>query len=256
MTGNEYLQKILNEKTYVYSAEQNARYQAVLSRVFPIINQWSMGYLEEVFQSGSSAKGTAIKGKSDVDIFISIKSSCNTTLENMFNSLGNAMTIAGYNVRRQNVSIGIKVGDIDVDLVPGKKDTGNTNYHKLYVSKKGSWTQTNVKLQIRNIQESRRAKFIQLTKIWRDCHHLEFPSINIELAVIEALKGYPYDTDLNTGFLRVLKYIRDNIMTLRLVDPGNSANILSDDMTENEKRIVQMYAQNSSAQEYWKDIIW
>lgn len=256
MTGNEYLQNVLNVKTYVYPAEQNTQYQAVLTRVLPIIQYWSMGYLEDVFQSGSSAKGTAIKGKSDVDIFISIKSSCNTTLENMFNSLGNAMTIAGYNVRRQNVSIGIKVGNIDVDLVPGKKDIGNTNYHKLYVSKKDSWTQTNVKLQIQNIKNSRRAKFIQLTKIWRDCHRLEFPSINIELVVIEALKGCSYDIDLSTGFMKVLEYIRDNIMMLRLVDPGNTANILSDDMTENEKRIVQMYAQDSASQKYWKDIIW
>lgn len=256
MAGNEYLQNVLNAKTYVYSAEQNERYTAVVNSVFPTIRQWAGYYLEEVFQSGSSAKGTTIRGKSDVDVFISIKSSCDTTLKNMFDTLEKAMKNAGYNVRRQNVSIGIKIGNIDVDLVPGKKDAGNTNYHKLYVSKKDTWTQTNVKLQIQNIKNSHRSKFIQLTKIWRDCHHLEFPSINIELAVIEALKGYSYDIDLNTGFLRVLKYIRDNIMTLRLVDPGNSANILSDDMTENEKRIVQMCAQDSTLQKYWENIIW
>ena len=256
MNGNDYLQNILNTKACSSIADRVNQYNLVLARLLPIIRQWSNGCLEEVFQSGSSAKGTAIKGKSDVDIFISIKSTCESTLETIYDTLGEAVRRAGYNIRRQNVSIGLKIGNIDVDLVPGKKDIGNTNYHKLYVSKKRSWTQTNVKLQIQNIKNSHRAKFIQLTKIWRDCHRLEFPSMNIELIVLEALKGCSHDISLSEGFLRVLRYIEDKILYAYLIDPGNSGNVISNDMTHQEKLAVQQQARNSLAQQYWSYVVW
>ncbi len=256
MSGSDYLHNILIKKACCSETDRLNQYNLVKRELIPIINQWSAGYLEEVFQSGSSAKGTAIKGKSDVDVFISIKSSCDATLQRMYETLGEAVRRAGYNIRYQNVSIGLKIGNIDVDLVPGKKDPGNTNYHKLYVSKKQSWRQTNVKLQIQNIKNSQRAKFIQLTKIWRDCHRLDFPSMNIELIVLEALKGYPYDISLSEGFLQVLRYIEDKILYAYLIDPGNSANIVSDDMASQEKIAVQQQARNSLSQQYWGGIIW
>ena len=256
MSGSDYLQNILIRKACCSETERLNQYNLVKGRLMPIINQWSNGYLEEVFQSGSSAKGTAIKGKSDVDVFISIKSSCDVTLQKIYETLGEAVRQAGYNIRHQNVSIGLKVGNIDVDLVPGKKDPGNTNYHKLYVSKKQSWMQTNVKLQIQNIKNSHRAKFIQLTKIRRDCHRLDFPSMNIELIVLEALRGYSYDTSLTDGFLQVLRYIEDKILDSYLIDPGNSGNIISDDMTFQDKLAVQQKARNSLSQQYWSSVVW
>ena len=251
MYDDMYLQGVLDNKTQAYS---NA-YNIVYSEIAPIIIEWANGQLEDIFQSGSSAKRTAIRGKSDVDVFISIKSSCTSTLKEIFDSLEAKMKARGYNVRRQNVSIGTIVRGYNVDLVPSKKDSGTTNYHKLHVSKKGTWTQTNVKLQIDNVKNSRRTQFIQLAKIWRDCHRLEFPSMNIELAVIEALKGCSYQISLSDGFLRVLTYFANEIQSARLEDPGNSNNVISDDMKVTEKLTIAQYA-NKCIEKYIKEICW
>ena len=163
----------------------------------------------------------------------------------------------GFQVRRQNVSLGIIVYNYNVNIVPGKKDPGNNYYHKLYKSKKNSWIQTNVENQIRDIQNSGRAKFIQLTKIWRDCQGLNsaFPSMNIELAVLETLYKTPYDISLEDGFKRVLSFLC-NIKNVRLVDNYNSNNIVSDDMMEIEKEFVARMAYDSLRKPCWEEIIW
>lgn len=252
MTGDEYLGQILIEKAKFGCSD----YALIYSVVSPIITRWAGNYLEEIFPSGSSAKNTALKGKSDVDVFISIKHSCPNTLKEIFNKLAARMEKEGYLVRKQNVSIGTTIYGRDVDLVPGKKETGNTNYHWLYKSKNDSRTLTNVKQHITDITNSKRAKFIQLTKIWRNCHRLEFPSMNIELAVLEALKDQPHDIGLEQGFFNVLTYIQNNIETARLVDPCNTNNIISDDMTTTEKNKLAQKAQYCLRQTLWSNIIW
>lgn len=45
-----------------------------LSNIKNIVNSWAGNQLSEIIKSGSSAKGTAIKGVSDIDLFISLKS--------------------------------------------------------------------------------------------------------------------------------------------------------------------------------------
>ena len=252
MTGEEYLNQRLIEKANFNSSD----YAIVHSVIAPIISEWAGENLEEIFPSGSSAKMTALKGKSDVDVFISIKHSCTNTLKEIFDKLAEKMTAKGFTVRKQNVSIGTTIYGRDVDLVPGKKEQGNTNYHWLYKSKSDSRTLTNVKQHITNITNSKRAKFIQLTKIWRNCHRLEFPSMNIELVVLEALKGQPHDIGLEQGFLKVLRYIGDNIETARLVDPCNTNNVISDDMTATEKSKLAKQALWCLRQTLWDNIIW
>lgn len=108
------------------------------------------------------------------------------------------MMTGDHVVRKQNVSLGIKglrynSVPIDVDIVPAKQQNINSNHHSLYKSKQNSWTQTNVKMHIDLVKNSGRREFIKLVKIWRECHHLEFPSINLELSVLDALNRYPHD---------------------------------------------------------------
>lgn len=91
-------------------------------------------------------------------------------------------------------------------------------------------------------------------KVWRKNHGLEFPSIYLETLAIDALSG---KSSANTAdnFLFLLRYIRDNICTLRVVDPANSNNILSDDLTAGEKRSISAQAQKSLSEQYWEQII-
>lgn len=223
----------------------------VKDRLLPYIQKWAGNNLIDCFLAGSTAKQTAVKGSADVDIFISISSKCTNTLKEIFDSLFNALRANGFNPRRQNVSIGINFEGILVDLVPGKKDLGNTNFHKLYKNKTGTWTQTNLVQQINTIVSSKRIEEIRLTKIWRNNKALDFPSYFLELSVIFALKQRKVG-DLAANMMRVFEYLCKEFISVRIVDPTNSANILSNDISSKTKETIAQGACLSLRQTSWE----
>lgn len=253
MTVDQYLQNVLFQKQAIFCSGNR-----IIDQLSLPIKKWGNGYVDEIFQAGSSAKGTAIKGKSDSDIFISINHSCKVSMSELFCSLTNHLIcLFGKSyVRKQNVSIALQFNGYNVDLVPGKRQSGNTNYHCIYKSKKGTWTQTNVKYQTKYIINSGYANHIKLVKIWRDCHGLDFPSVNIELAVLDALKKHKKrNMLLSSDFIAILRYFSENLKDARLVDISNSNNIISNDMTTEEKYKVAKCA-DSCLNHSWQEIIW
>lgn len=85
-------------------------------------NQFAYYPRLDIQRSGSRAKGTAIKGKSDMDIFLSISDPYNTnTLKEYYDSAFEYLKKEGMTVRKQNVSIGVKYYNCDIDVVPAKK---------------------------------------------------------------------------------------------------------------------------------------
>lgn len=262
LEGTMYLQGVVNRKSSNYDFQA---INAVRNYFEPIISKWGSVYLNEFFLAGSAAKGVAIKGKSDFDLFVSVNYLCPNSLSDIFNTLFNCLVEhgnpRGLTVRRQNVSLGIKGlkynnTPIDVDIVPAKQQAMNSNYHSLYKSKQDSWTQTNVRTHINHVRNSGRQNFIKLLKIWRECHRLEFPSMNLELSVLEALSGCSYDITLERGFNRVLEYLRDTFSIARLVDPSNTNNIVSNDMTNQEKMLVAQKAREAIAATNWSSVVW
>ena len=105
-----------------------------LSNIKNIVNSWAGNQLSEIIKSGSSAKGTAIKGVSDIDLFISLKSDTRGTLKEIYNSLDSYVKSKGISTKRQNVSLGIIQYGLAIDLVPGIKQPGYQNYHSIYES--------------------------------------------------------------------------------------------------------------------------
>jgi hypothetical protein len=173
----------------------------------------------------------------------------------MYDSLYQYAQNQGWLPRRQNVSLGIQYLGAKIDLVPGRVQEGYQNWHSLYKSKTASWTQTNVDLQIATVRNSSRAKEIRAIKIWRNLHNLEFPSYYLELVVIEALK-YQSVTTLADNVLKALSYISQSITYARIVDPGNTNNVISDDLTSSQKQTLSTMAAQSLREQNWAQIIW
>lgn len=150
---------------------------------------------------------------------------------------------------------GIKTNGLDIDLVPGKIHSGYKNFHSLYLSKKNSWIQTNIDVHIQNVINTGRQEEIILTKRWKECNNLKFPSIYIELVVIQALK-YKNKGQLEKNFLIILEYLRDSFIETKFTDPGNTNNIISDLIYKYQKEEIQKAAKKSLNEQYWKQIIW
>ncbi len=250
MTGDQYVQSVLTKY-----AVDTASAKSAAESIAPALRTWAGEQLSSLEYSGSFAKGTATRLSADVDLFISLKSSTQETLRQIFESLYGLASNQAWSPVRQNVSIRVSWKGKAIDLVPGKIQAGYQNVHSLYKRKSDSWTQTNVSSHIAKVSGSGRTQEIQALKIWRDLHGLSFPSFYLELLLIEGLK-YRTLGDLSGNVLHGLGYIAENIGSKRIVDPANTNNIVSDDLSSSEKSAVARQAGISASKQYWKEIIW
>lgn len=251
MTTDEYLFQIIANK----KAESISIDDWRLTDIKTSLTSWAGQQLSSLKQSGSSAKGTAVKAIADFDIFISLKSDTSETLKEIYNKLDTAMKIAGWETRRQNVSIGITHNNLKIDLVPGKIQSGYQNYHSIYCSKRDTWMQTNIDLHISKVKKSNRINEIILTKIWKHIHGLVFSSIYLELTVLDALHNKPVN-DIANNFWTVLTYLRDNFVDSVVTDPANTNNKISDMLYKYEKEAIALLAKSSLGKQTWGEIIW
>lgn len=250
MSADSYLQGLL--KTY---AVNTAGAQAAGQSIYPIIEKWSNGNLVNAVFSGSLAKGTGISISTDADIFLSLTSSAPGTLADIYTTLYNAVTTAGYVGRKQNVSININVSGFSIDLVPGRRQSQYGNDHSLYRNRAQTWTKTNIDSHISHVTGSGRVDEIRILKLWRTRHGLHFPSFYLELATIDALH-YARHGEISKNVWDTLAYFRDNITSKTYTDPANTNNTISDDCTMTEKSVIAAKARESLGKKTWQEIVW
>lgn len=253
LTPDQYVESVLAK--YAVPMGANSEPERVANAIAPIIRQWAGSYLAGLSFSGSYAKGTPVRGGTDVDLFMSLHSNTPESLRQIYESLHALALRNMWSPRRQDVSIGISTRNLVVDLVPGKIQSAFQNYHSLYRSKTDSWTQTNMALHISTIRDSTRTKEIRAIKIWRNLYMLDFSSFYLELTVLESLKGRATNT-LSANVLHALRYIGTSLPSARVVDPANTNNIISNDLEASAKRLIANQAAASASKPNWGQIIW
>lgn len=253
MTPDQYVESILAK--YQVARGSTSPAERLGGAVAGPLRTWAGQQLQALEYSGSYAKETGVHGVSDVDVFISLKSDTTNTLKDIYDSLYSLAQGQRWSPRQQNVSVGVTIDGIRGDLVPGKVQAGYQNYHSLYLRKRNSWTQTNVALHINAVRNSGRLREIRAVKIWRMLHGLDFPSLYLELFVIESLSGH-LRASLAENVLHALNTIGTSLASTRIVDPANTNNLLSDDLTMQEKAQVARFAAHSAQQQSWGSIIW
>lgn len=254
MSGDQYIESIVDK----YKLPPSISYDMQLKVINPlknIINKWAGDCLYEIQISGSRAKGTAISLSTDLDLFISLKSSTSGTLKEIYNSLYETLVDNNITPRKQNVSIGINYSGYDVDLVPAKRQDSYSSDHSIYRSKANTWTKTNIAAHINKIAHSDRITEIVATKIWRELHSLSFPSLYLELSVIEALTNKNKNQPAS-NFGAVLNYLSNDFVNKTIYDPANTNNIISDELYKYEKESIAKKAKESLAEQYWSGVIW
>lgn len=275
MSANDYLNSIIakyDNNHYYNSNEENAfnRLKAIISEWFnssmSVNSAYSFYYSPQmdVQKSGSRAKGTAIKGSSDMDMFLSITDRNNEdTLQNYYNEIYEFLYNKGYKVRKQNVSIGVNYYGYDIDVVPAKRSNQSSyskgwqsyNDHWLWSNKRQQRTKTNIQKHIDLVRNNNIEKYVMLMKIWRNNHGLDIPSIYIEIMTYDAL-SIKRTYDLETDYLYLLRYFKDNVVDKKVVDPSNSINIISDTLKDSEKHEIKRQLELSLDKQYWMEIIW
>lgn len=253
MTPDQYVETILAK--YAVPRGPNSPAEQLGTAVAGPLRNWAGQQLNALDYSGSYAKATGVRGTSDVDVFISLKSDTKQTLKELYEMLVSLAQNNGWSPRLQNVSVGVTVNGTRGDLVPGKVQAGYQNYHSLYVRKRDSWTQTNVALHVDTVKSSGRLQEIRAVKIWRMLHGLDFPSLYLELSTIDALSGHSRST-LANNVVHALRTIGSSLTSKRVVDPANTNNVLSDDLTQNEKQRIAAQAAQSANEQSWGRIIW
>jgi hypothetical protein len=253
VTGDEYVAAVLRKHAVDTSSGSPA--ETAARSTVPAIRRWAGIYLADILLSGSYSKGTATRLGTDIDLFISVASNTPGSLKEIYENLFALCSEQGWSPRRQNVSIGVRMGGVDVDLTPGRLQNGYRDYHSIYRRRGDTWTQTNVSLHIDTVRASGRADEIRAIKIWRHRHSLDFPSFFLELAVIEALKGKQRGT-LAANVLSALQFIGEEISRVRLVDPANTNNVVSDELTLVEKNSVAACAVVAGHARTWEEILW
>ena len=175
------------------------------------------------------------------------------SVQKMDANLGHPLNIAGANY--------------SVDLVPGKRQNALSDDHSLYRRKADTWTKTNVFTHARTVIGAARGDEIRIVKLWRNQKGLDFPSFYLELSVIRALAAKPLPgllsynpvPTLSQRVIGVFDYLRDSFPAARIADPANSNNIISDDLTAQEKAKVSAAAgaarEAAASASSWEDIV-
>ena len=221
MSADQYLRGILDRERVDTGPFSPVR--GVVQTLSPMLNRWAGQYLLSINPSGSFAKGTANRSGTDIDLFLSLSSNTPDTLSEIRSTLRTQVTGSGYAVRDQNVSLGINVGSYKVDLVPAKRQGGLCDE-------------------------------IRILKLWRDQEGLDFPSIFLELAIIRALHGRRIG-DLSNNVWSAFVFLRNNIASMAVIDPANSANHISADVSVAEKQKIANAARSALAASNWSQIV-
>lgn len=231
--------------------------QEKINELTPHIHAWANGHIYEIKTAGSLAKGTAITGTSDMDIFISLHPSVSeyNTLENVYNTLRNRFHSSGHSPREQNVSLGINHTGLKIDVVAGVKHHVLGQDHSIWKRKASTWTKTNIDAHVTHVIASGRVADIKAVKIWRKLHNLDFPSFYLELSVIEALKGKSLTGSPADHFVEVMNYLVKEFPDKVIKDPANGANEVSEELTKAEKDAIKAIATTTLAGN-WSEAIW
>ncbi len=218
--------------------------------------------LYEPFNSGSYAKHTAVNKKFDFDVVSPFKKDAFETLEKMYEDVYSFLYEKYKHVatvRKQKVSIGLDFypdadgHTVKIDVVPGRelnqdKYPDNTDLN-LYVYdqfgklEKGSERlKSNIRVQIDNVKRNADRdsvrQIIRLLKVWKIYNSKTPKSFFIELIVIKAFDRKDVKGDLWEKLKIVMEFIRDEVKSVPLPDPGNSNNDVADTLTDYDKAVM------------------
>ena len=208
------------------------------------------------YYAGSFGKKTMIREFFDLDIVVYWPHNCGYSLKGIFIAVGDILKKHWNSPNPKTVAWELRFqGGFHIDVVPGRALDATFRYANLYRRDKDSSLQTSIKVHLDTIRSSGRIDVIRLMKLWRTKRGVPLKkSLALELITIEGCKGLRTD-DLEKQMGSALTYVRDNIMTVRIIDPANTNNIISDEIPASDRLQIRAAADSSLKAQYWSQVL-
>ena len=249
---DQYIASIVEK--YHVEAEVGSSAHRAADKVIPIIKQWGKQHLLGITLSGAYAKNTAVGVSSDVDVLVTLSPIAGIEINNLFWKLFEYLMEQNLQPRSRNVSVQVEVNGLRLDLIPAYRDQG-ASIDILYNKKSGKEVQTEVARHVQLIANSGRQQEICAFKIWRERNKLEFPSLLLELTVLRALGSENFG-QLADNIENVLRFLGNRFEEAIVRDPANCKNVVSNDLSEKEKKAIAKAARDALYEENWKKFLW
>jgi hypothetical protein len=253
MVPDEYVRLILSN--YELPSGEGSPAEIAAAELRNPIIEWGGRYLQGASFCGSYAKGTRVKGATDMDMLVSLGPRTPLDADKLYDRFFDFLKKRGYKPTRLNVSIGLQYHGLEVQLIPARQEWGGANDHRIFETEHQRVTRTNFDTHLRLVQESGFIDEIRLAKIWRNLRNLRLPSFCLELAVMDALHSSQHQ-QLAANLETVLRYFVDTLPNAPLRDPANFENRVSDDLLKHEKIAISEAAAESLKQQNWAKVVW
>jgi len=241
------------EKYHVVADTGSASHRAA-DEIIPLLKQWGKQYLLGITLSGAYAKNTAISLSSDVDVLVTLSPVPGMEMKKIFWSLFEFLSDRDLRPHTRDVSVQVECKGIHIDLIPACRNGGSAG-NLLYNKKLDDAIATDIAQHVHLVANSGRQQEICALKIWRARQALDFPSLYLELTVLQALEEERFG-QLADNVLSVLRYLGNRFEQAAVRDPANAKNILSDDLSVSGRQAIAKAARTALYDENWKKIIW
>jgi hypothetical protein len=168
--------------------------------------------------------------------------------------LYNYLNTPEFKIKRQESQLEFNYKGVDFVVFIAKKKEKTFNYHVMQNLNFSKEILTNFNIHTSNVLESNYQKEIILMKLWREKHQLNFPTMYLELVVIDVLRKCN-KKNLFSRIIRILDFLRKDFISEKFYDPSNTNNVISDYISLEEKAKIQSVAKLSLTEEYISDIV-
>lgn len=248
------IESYLHELVKKYESSNNEFDEAVVKEIKKFILSFESKKISQIMTFGSSIKRTNIRETPKVKLLVSIKEKDKRPIEEITQWFYNYLQFPEWQVVKKNNQLEFNYKGIDFNIFLAKKKVNSYNYHIMENLKFSQEVISNFNIHTSNVVDSNFQKEIILMKLWREKHQLNFPTIYLELVVMDVLRKCD-KTNLFSRMIRILDYLRRDFVQDKFYDPSNTYNVISDYLTLDEKRRIQQIAKISLTEQYISDII-
>ncbi len=253
MVPDEYVRSILTR--YDLPSGEGSPAELAAAELMVPTTEWAGRFLLGISFCGSYAKGTRVKGATDMDILVSLGPKTPLDADKLYERFFDFLKRKDLKPRRLNVSIGLQHHGLEFHLIPARQEMGGSNDHRIFETEHQRVIRTNLDTHLKVVKESDTIEEIRLMKIWRNLRNLRLPSFCLELAVMDALRYRPHHKPA-ANMEVVLRYLKDTLPNAPIRDPANFENRVSDDLLKHEKIATAEAATQSLKQADWGKVVW